>query len=106
MVDFAVFAVVAGVKLAVFLAVLVLAFLIDIVDSKHKNIHGLNIMAIAFVLIAITEFAHIMAHAEGIMPWIGSHVNLNLITHPLLLIAGLGIIWYLWGINKNIEDYK
>ena len=63
-------------------------------------------MAVAFVLIAMTEFAHIMAHMhEGLFPWLVPHENLNLITHPLMLVAGLGIIWYLFGVKKNLKDY-
>jgi len=103
----AVFALTAGLKIAIFLAVLVLAFLADKVVKDKKNVHGLNVMALAFILIAFSEFLHIMSHIhEGFMPWMMSHGNLHLITHPLFIIAGVGIIWYLWGINKNIEDYR
>jgi len=101
------FLLVAGIKIALFLAVAVLAFLIDIVDNKHKNVHGLNIMAISFILIAFTEFLHTLSHVhEGLFSWFMVHENLHLITHPLFIIAGIGIIWYLVGIKKNIEDYK
>lgn len=104
----AILSIMAVLKIAVYLSVLVLAFLIDIVSKKDKHIHGLNLMALVFVVLAFTEFIHITSViSEGaVFSWFAVHENAHLLEGPLLLIGGLGIIWYLIGIKKNIEDYK
>lgn len=94
-----------GLKLAVYLSVLTLAFLVDAVSKKTKSVHGLNLMAIFFAVIAIFEFFHIMAQVYGILPWLSENI-LSYISNSLFILGGLSLIWYLWGINKNIKDYK
>lgn len=101
-----VFLILASLKIGVFLAVLVLSFLVDILEKKNRAVHGLNLMAVCFMLIALTEFFHIIAEAhKGFFPWLLDFQNVHLITKPLLILAGLGIIWYFYGIRKNIKDY-
>lgn len=95
-----------GLKIAVYLSVLTLAFLVDAVSKKTKSVHGLNLMAIFFIVIAVLEFFHVMAHVYGILPWLASHETLKYMTNSLFILGGLSLIWYLWEINKNIKDYK
>lgn len=99
-------AIFVGFKIAIFLSVLVLAFLVD-TTNKKKHVHGLNIMAGIFVLVALAEFFHVMAILNpGTWNWLTIHDNLYLVTHLLTLVGGLGIIWYLRGISQNIKDYQ
>lgn len=95
-------------KIAIYIGVLVLAFLIDAVAQKNEkqNMHGLNLMAIAFVLVGIFEFFHVLAVELNIFPLLASHENLDLIVHPLFIVGGLGLIWFLWGVSKNVKDYR
>ena len=102
-----IFLILASLKIGVFLSVLVLSFLVDIIGKKNKAVHGLNIMAVCFILVALTEFFHMVAEAhEEFFPWLLDFENVHLITKPLLILAGIGIIWYLWGISRNIKDYR
>lgn len=101
-----IYAILSGLKLAVFLAVLVMAFLVDIVEKGNKKVHGINFMAICLMFVAIFEFANTMSTIyPGFMGWLGEHENLHLLTKPFLLLSGLGLIWYLNGIRKNLKDY-
>lgn len=101
-----IYAILAGLKLAVFLSVLVMAFLVDIAEKGNKRIHGLNFMAICLMFVAIFEFVNIMGIIyPGLFGWISDHESLHLFTKPFLLLAGLGLIWYLNGIRKNIKNY-
>jgi hypothetical protein len=99
-----IYALLAGLKIAIYLSVLVMAFIVDRVE-KRKSVHGLNIMALAFMLIALIEFSHTFAHIEGIWEWLTEHENLHLLLQPLFTIGGIGIIIYLRGLNCNAADY-
>ncbi len=102
-----VFALFSGFNLAVFIVVLVLTFLVDTINKKGKSVHGLNIMSVALIVLAVIELFHSMTELNaGFMPWLASNENLQFMSVPLLIIAGLGMIWYFWGISKNIKAYK
>jgi hypothetical protein len=95
-------------KIAIYIGVLVLAFLIDIVTEKKEKLgmQGLNVMAIAFVLVGIAEFFHVLAVELNIFPILASHENLDLTVHPLFIIGSLGLLWFLWGVSRNIKQYR
>lgn len=97
-----------GFKIAIYIGVLVLAFLIDAVSQKNEKqtMHGLNVMAIAFALVGIFEFFHILAAELGVFSTLASHENLDLIIHPLFIIGSLGLLWFLWSVSKNIKAYR
>lgn len=92
-----------GLKLAIFLAVLALSLLIEMVSNKkEKYAFGLNLMAFCFIIIALLEFLQVMARMHsGMWPWIENLNDLSLITGPLFIIAGVGIIWYFLGIKMS-----
>lgn len=92
-----------GIKLAIFLAVLILSVLLMIIDNK-PYIMGLSILAFTFIVIAIIEFVFVTPVFQS-LPITGDK-NLKLITNLLYIVGGLGMIWYLSGINSNIKDYK
>lgn len=101
-----IYAILAGLKLAIFLSVLIMAFLVDIIEKGNKRVHGINFMAACLMLVAIFEFANIMStFYPGFLGWFGEHENLHLVTKPFLLLSGIGLIWYLNGIRKNLKDY-
>ena len=95
-------------KIGIYIAVLVLAFLIDAIAQKNEkqNMHGLNLMAITFVLIGIFEFFHVLAVELNILPMLVSHENLDLIIHPLFIIGSIGLLLFLLNIKKNIKYYR
>lgn len=100
-------AIFVGLKIAVFSAILVMAFLIESVDKRKKQVHGINLFAIMFIVIALAEFFHVIASSHtGVLNWITNHKNLYLITHTLSIVGALGLIWYFTGIKKNIKNYK
>ena len=99
-------AIFVGVKLAVFVSVFVLTLLVG-QSHKEKQVHGLNIMAFFFVIIAIVDFLHVMVPSEtGILSWLAPEDNLYLVVHSLSVLAGLSIILYITGIEGKIKEYK
>lgn len=97
---------VTGLKIAVYLAVLTLAFLADAVTKKTKQVHGLNLMAVFFIVIALFEFFHVMTEVYDILPWLASSETVEYITISLFILGGLSLIWYLYGIHQNIKEYR
>jgi len=96
---------IAGLKFAVFLAVLTLAFLVDQV-SKNKHVHGLNLMAGSLTIVAFAELLHLISNLHGeVFMWFMSYGNVSLITYPLYVISAIGIMWYFIGIKKNLKNY-
>lgn len=107
MVESDVYVVVLGLKVALSLALVVLAFALDVIAKKgEKHIHGLNLMSVALLIMALFEFFEDMASIYPGMPsWLGHDLVNSWIKLSTLFVAGAGIIWYLLGINKNIKDY-
>lgn len=98
----------AGIKVAIYIGVAIMALLIDMVARKDEkqHMHGLNIMAYSFVAVGLLEFFHVLAVAYGAFPALASHETLDLIVHPLYIVGGLGLVWFLHGVGKNIKEYR
>lgn len=99
---------ISGLKIAVFLLVLVYAFLVDI-PFKRKSIHWINLTAIALILIAIMEFLHAMSDIgmdHSFIPYLDSEANLNAFIDIMSIVAGIGLLMFLLDIKKNIAAYK
>lgn len=103
---------IAGLKLAVFLIVLVYAYLADIALKNKSGIHFLNVVAVAFMIMAIGEFLHVMSLDEvetgevAVWPWIMSFENLEMFMEILSTIAGVGLLLYFLHLNNNVKDYR
>lgn len=104
----AILALASGFKVAIYIGVAVLALLIDIVAQKNEKqyMHGLNVMSIAFVIIGLLEFFHVLATAYGFSPALASHETVDLFIHLLFIIGGLGLVWFLWNVSKNVKQYR
>ena len=101
----------AGLKLAIFLIVLIYSFFI-FARIKIKNM-WLVMMALIFVVMAVGEFIHVInldeigeGNPPTVWPWIADFDNLEIFQEVLSLFAGLGILLFLRNIDKNIEEYK
>jgi hypothetical protein len=107
MVDSEVYIVLLGLKIALSLALVVLAFTLDLIAKKgEKQIHGLNIMALALLVMAVFEFLEdIAAIYTGFPSWLTHDAVNSWVKLSSLFVAGIGILWYLSGIKKNIKDY-
>jgi len=100
--------VIAALKLAVFLIVLVYVFLASISLNKDKIIYWLGLMSVALIIIVLGEFVHVfgMINQDFIrMEWIVDHHNLYLFSSSFYLIAGIGILLFLTDINRNVRKY-
>jgi hypothetical protein len=99
-----IFVMMLGFKIAIFLSLLVLAFVIDIVNRDKKHIHGLNVMAAAFLLLTLLEFFEDMSGIyQGFMPFLGHELVNSLFKPGLFVLSGLGILWYFRGLCKSAE---
>lgn len=100
--------VIAGIKLAVFVVFLTYVYLADI-PFKSKKIHWLNLVAIAFIAMAIGEFLHVLGMVKTdyvLWPWIISSHNLHLFSDILYLAVVGGLLFFLHHLDKNAKDYK
>lgn len=102
-------AAIVALQLAVFLIIMVYCFLADI-SFKTKNIHWLNLMSIAFIIVAIAGFLHVFSYLFPneivIWPLVLPHENFHLLSDIGFLVAGIGILLFLVGINRNIKEYR
>lgn len=107
MVESDIYIVLLGLKVALSLALVVLAFTLDVIAKKgEKHIHGLNIMAVALLVMALFEFFEDIASIySGFPSWLNHDAVNSWVKMSTLFVAGMGIIWYLSGIKKNIKDY-
>jgi hypothetical protein len=107
MADSEIYIIVLGLKIALSLGLVVLAFTLDVIAKKgEKHIHGLNVMAVALFIMALFEFFEDIAGIySGLPSWLGHDLVNSWVKLSTLALAGLGIIWYLFGVNKNIKDY-
>ncbi len=99
--------VVAGLELAVFLVVMVYAWLADL-PYKLKGIHWLNLMAVALMVAALAELLHFLASIGpeyAVWPWIASSENLMWLLDIAYLVAGLAIILFLRHVNHHLKEY-
>lgn len=96
-----VFSIMVGVKLSVFIILLIYSILIKLI-AKGKNIIGINLFALALIIIALVEFFEVTAELGES----GKAVNIfNFISDIFTLVAGLGLLGFILHVNKNIKDY-
>lgn len=99
---------IAGIKLAVFVTVLVYSYLSDI-PIRKKGFYWLNIMAAYFIVMTLVEFAHIISTASGVQlppTWLYSEDSLNVFIAIFSSLAGLAIILFLNHLRENLKYYK
>lgn len=98
----------AGIKLAIYIGVAILAILIDMVSKKNekRHIYGLIVMSVILLILGAIEFFHEIAEAYDLFPWLANHETLDLISHLLYILSFLGLLWFLWGVSKNIKAYR
>ena len=95
-----------GIKISIFLAIFALSTLVVLVSKRKKHMYGLALMGFVFLCSSIVEFLFAVSQSsEGVLQPLDIYSNYNLILNPLRLVAVLGILWYLIGIKKNIQDY-
>jgi multisubunit Na+/H+ antiporter MnhB subunit len=103
-----VYVVILGLKIALSLALFVLAFALDAISKSKKkgHVHGLNIMAFALLVLALFEFFEDMASIySGLPGWLSHDLVNSWVKLGALFVAGIGIIIYLVGIKKSIKYY-
>ena len=99
---------VAGIKIAVFIIVAIYSQLADI-PFRKKGTYWINLMAIAFIILALGEFLHFVGEASPeyiVLPWIMDEENLQVFTEITYLFAAAGIFFFLRHIKENIKDYR
>ena len=98
---------IAGLKVAIFFAVLIYTYLARI-SFKKSGIYWLALVGLSFFVMSIREFLYVMgiSSEEEIPAWILSQENLDLFFGIAFLIVAVGFFFFFNHINKNIKDYR
>lgn len=98
---------IAGLKVAIFFAVLIYIYLARI-SLKKSGIYWLALVVLALFVMAIREFLYVMgiSSAAGLSGWIVSTENLDLFFGVTFLVVALGFFFFFNHVNNNIKDYR
>lgn len=92
-----VFVILVGMKVAIFLAALGIASMELLMNKRRSSIFGLILTTLSFLLIGIIELFSFESAGDSI-----SILNeIGLFSKIFLVVAGLGLIFYFYGLRRK-----